>query len=360
MKKKNIEKKGNSSAKRIPFPVGLTALILLFLIFVFVAVCIGSAHLSIRDALYLILSKLPGIGQFVQTQGINEVYEQILFQVRLPRVLLAGLVGMGLSVTGTAFQGLFRNPLADPHILGVSSGAALGATLAMLFGAGTWVGGISLTGLFAFAGGLSTVFVVYRIACVGGGVQTVHLLLTGTAVSSFLSAVISFLMTRNKDGLEKIYMWTLGSFGLANWEKVCFLGIFLLLCSAVLFAVAGELNLLLTGEDTAATLGVSLKNTRIAVLLAGTFLVAACVSVSGVIGFVGLIVPHCMRLIFGPDHRVLFWCAALCGASFMIFCDMLARTVTAPTEIPVGVVTALCGAPYFIFLLGKNKRGQMK
>ena len=169
MKKKNMEKKGNSSAKRIPFPVGFTALILLFLIFVFVAVCIGSAHLSIRDALHLILSKLPGIGQFVQTQGINEVYEQILFQVRLPRVLLAGLVGMGLSVTGTAFQGLFRNPLADPHILGVSSGAALGATLAMLFGAGTWVGGISLTGLFAFAGGLSTVFVVYRIACVGGG-----------------------------------------------------------------------------------------------------------------------------------------------------------------------------------------------
>ena len=338
MKKKNMGKKGNSSAKRIPFPVGFTALILLFLIFVFVAVCIGSAHLSIRDALHLILSKLPGIGQFVQTQGINEVYEQILFQVRLPRVLLAGLVGMGLSVTGTA----------------------LGATLAMLFGAGTWVGGISLTGLFAFAGGLSTVFVVYRIACVGGGVQTVHLLLMGTAVSSFLSAVISFLMTRNKDGLEKIYMWTLGSFGLANWEKVCFLGIFLLLCSAVLFAVAGELNLLLTGEDTAATLGVSINNTRIVGLFAGTFLVAACVSVSGVIGFVGLIVPHCMRLIFGPDHRVLFWCAALCGASFMIFCDMLARTVTAPTEIPVGVVTALCGAPYFIFLLGKNKRGQIK
>lgn len=360
MMKENMGKKGYFSARRIPFSVGLVVLTLLFLAFVFAAVCIGSAHLSFTDTLRLILAKLPGIGQFVQIQEINEVYERILFQVRLPRVLLAGLVGMGLSITGTAFQGLFRNPLADPHILGVSSGAALGATLAMLSGAGTWIGGISLTGLFAFAGGLCTVFVVYRIACMGGRTQTVYLLLTGTAVSSFLSAVISFLMTRHKEGLEKIYMWTLGSFGLANWEKVCFLTVFLIVCSAVLFAVAGELNLLLMGEDTAVTLGVSLKNMRIAVLFAGTFLVAACVSVSGVIGFVGLIVPHCMRLIFGPDHRTLFWCAALCGASFMIFCDMLARTVTAPTEIPVGVVTALCGAPYFIFLLGRNRRGQIK
>ncbi len=354
--KRKTKKEGNASVRRIPLSVGLLVLAVLVLALLLAAACIGSAHLSVKDALRLLGSRLPGIGKLVDTEGIGEVYGRILFQVRLPRVILAGLVGAGLSVTGAAFQGLFRNPLADPHILGVSSGAALGATLAMLFGAGGWFGGISLTGLAAFAGGLLTVFVVYRIACAGSVVKTVHLLLTGTAVSSFLSAVISFLMTRHEDELEKIYMWTLGSFGAASWEKIRFMGIFLLAGSLVLLALGRELNLLAAGEDTAVTLGVSLRAVRAIIIVAGTFLVAACVSVSGVIGFVGLIVPHCMRLIFGPDHRGLLPCAALGGAGFMIFCDMLARTVTAPTEIPVGVVTAIIGAPYFILLLARSKR----
>lgn len=355
--KRKRKAKRNAPIRRIPLSVGFLVLAALLFALLLAAACVGSAHLSVPDALRLLLSRLPGIGRFVQTEGIGEVYERILFQVRLPRVVLAGLVGMGLSITGAAFQGLFRNPLADPHILGVSSGAALGATIAMLFGSGGWFGGISFTGLAAFAGGLLTVFAVYRIACTGRVVQTVHLLLTGTAVSSFLSALISFLMTRHADELEKIYMWTLGSFGAASWEKIRFLGIFLVVGSTLLLAVSRELNLLAAGEDTAVTLGVSLKAVRAIVIVAGTFLVAACVSVSGVIGFVGLIVPHCMRLIFGPEHRRLLPCAALGGAGFMIFCDMLARTVTAPTEIPVGVVTAIIGAPYFIFLLAKSKRG---
>lgn len=349
-------KKRKNFGKRIPFCLGFPVLIALLFIVLLIAVCIGSAHLSTGDVLHLIAAKLPIIGKIINTEGIGEVYERILFQVRLPRIILAGFVGAGLSVTGAAFQGLFRNPLADPHILGVSSGAALGATIAMLCGFGTWFLGISLIGIFAFAGGLITVFIVYQIACVGGGGRAVHLLLTGTAISSFLSALISFFMTRHQDELEKIYMWTLGSFGAATWEKVRFLGIFLLAGCLVLFSVSRELNLLAAGEDSAVTLGVSLRTTRAIIIVAGTILVAACVSVSGVIGFVGLIVPHCMRLLFGPEHKKLLPCAMLCGAIFMIFSDMLARTVTAPTEIPVGVVTAMIGAPYFIFLLAGNHR----
>lgn len=355
-KNKKMEREDRKHfGKRIPFCFGFPILIVLFFIVLLVAACVGSAHLGVGDALRLLIEKFPVIGKFVDTKGIAEVYERILFRVRLPRVILAGLVGAGLSVTGTAFQGLFCNPLADPHILGVSSGAALGATIAMLFGSGAWFLGISLTGFAAFFGGLATVFVVYQIACAGGRGKAVHLLLTGTAVSSFLSALISFLMTRHQDELEKIYMWTLGSFSAATWEKVHFLAFFLLIGYLVLFSFGRELNLLAAGEDSAVTLGVSLKTTRAIIIVAGTFLVAACVSVSGVIGFVGLIVPHCMRLLFGPEHKKLLSCAAVCGALFMIFCDMLARTVTAPTEIPVGVVTALIGAPYFIFLLARVK-----
>ncbi len=353
-KKRSGAKSG--SVKRIPFGAGFAVLGFAFFAALVLSVCAGSANLGAGDALRLLAAKIPGIGGLVDTGGISEVYGRILFQVRLPRVCLAGLCGAGLSLTGAAFQGLFRNPLADPHILGVSSGAALGATVAMLFGSGAWFGGFSMTGISAFFGGLAAVFVVYRVASYSGTAQTVHLLLAGTAVSSFLSALISFLMTRNQDELKKIYMWTLGSFDTASWEKVRFLAFFLVLCGAVLFAFARELNLLATGEDTAVTLGVPIAATRVIIIVAGTFLVAACVSVSGVIGFVGLIVPHCMRLVFGPGHKRLLPCAALCGAFFMMFCDTLARTVTAPAEIPVGVVTAMIGAPYFIFLLAGSKR----
>ena len=357
---KGMGKQSGSLVQRIQFGVGFTVLAVLFFAVLLISVCVGSASLNAADALRLLLAKVPGMGGLMDTEGIGEVYGRILYKVRLPRVCLAGLCGAGLSLTGAAYQGLFRNPLADPHILGVSSGAALGATTAMLFGSGAWFGGLSITGIAAFLGGLATVFFVYHIAGMGGTVQTLHLLLTGTAVSSFLSAMISFLMTRNQDELKRIYMWTLGSFDAASWEKVRFLGIFLLLCGAVLFAFSRELNLLATGEDAAVTLGASLVYTRAAVIVAGTFLVAACVSVSGVIGFVGLIVPHCMRLVFGPEHKRLLPCAALCGALFMIFCDMLARTVTAPTETPVGVVTAMVGAPYFIILLARSKRGRRR
>ena len=345
-------------SRRLPFGAGLAVMIILLISAGLGAACVGSASLRIADALRLLAARLPLIGNAVDVSGIDGVYETILYRVRLPRIFLAGLVGMGLSLTGTAFQGLFRNPLADPHILGVSSGAALGATFAMLFGGSFWLGGLSLTGLAAFAGGLAAVLAVYRIAGAGTGLQNIYLLLTGTAVNSLLSAIISLLMTRHEEQLERIYMWTLGSFGSASWEKVRFLALFVLIFGALLIAMARELNLLAAGEDTARTMGVSMGTTRRIIIAAGTVLVAACVSVSGIIGFVGLIIPHCMRLLFGPEHRRLMPYSMLAGAIFLIFCDTQARTLTAPTEIPVGVVTSVFGAPYFIYLLYRQKRGR--
>ncbi len=320
------------------------------------AVCCGSANITAGEVMRLMLAKVPFLGQLVDCGDIAGNYALIVYQVRLPRILLAMFVGMALSACGAAFQGLFRNPLADPHILGVSSGAALGAAIAMLYGTGTKLLGLGAVGVAAFAGALLTVFIVYRIA--GGGTRgkTVHLLLTGTAISSFLSAVMSLLMTRHQETLDKVYLWTLGSFSAATWDKVCFLCIFVVAGTAYMLFLSKELNLLSVGEDTAQTLGVSIRRVRRRVILTGSLLVAASVAVSGVIGFVGLIIPHCVRLLFGSNHERLIPASMLAGAVFLILCDTIARTVIAPSEIPVGVVTSLFGAPYFIYLLCREKK----
>ncbi|MBQ9120423.1 MAG: iron ABC transporter permease [Lachnospiraceae bacterium] len=344
---------------RWPF---ITILVILFLLLFFVivfAVCTGSANIKAEEAIRLLLAKIPLLGQGIDcTESIINNHALIVYQVRLPRILLAMLVGMALSITGAAFQGLFRNPLADPHILGVSSGAALGATFAMLSGAGIQFLGLGAVGIAAFAGALITVFIVYQIAGIGAGRKTVHLLLTGTAISSFLSALMSLLMTRHQETLEKVYLWTLGSFSSATWDKVLFLILFVMVGALLLMLLSRELNLLSVGEDTAGTLGVSIQRVRKLIIISGSLLVAASVAVSGVIGFVGLIVPHCVRLLFGSNHERLMPASMLVGAIFMILCDTIARTVTAPSEIPVGVVTSLFGAPYFIYLLYREKAGQ--
>lgn len=342
--------------RKMPFGMAVSLLLLSLFLIMVCAACTGSADIPVSDAVKLLIARVPGIGRLCDLSKIRPAHQLIVYQVRLPRIFLSGLVGMGLAVTGAAFQGLFRNPLADPHILGVSSGAALGATLAMLSGVHLRFFGMGAIGLFAFAGGLVTVLVVYRVACTGAMVKSMHLLLTGTAASSLLSSVISLLMTRNREELEKIYLWTLGSFSAASWDKVGFLLAFLVLGSGLLLAMGRELNLLAAGEDTARTLGVSIRTARWIIILAGTFLVAACVSASGIIGFVGLIIPHCVRLVSGADHSRLLPYSMLAGAIFMIFCDTLARVVTAPSEIPVGVVTAIFGAPYFIYLMYRDKR----
>lgn len=314
---------------------------------ILVSVSIGSANISVADSLKIILHR-PETG---------DIYNTIIWKVRLPRVLLSGLVGAGLALAGTTFQGLFENPLADPHILGVSSGAALGSTIAMFFGI-THISfmGIGSIGFFAFAGALVTTVLVYGIARTGSRVSAVHIVLAGTAISAMLSAVINVIMIFNHNQVEKVYFWTLGSFSGASWVKVSFIFVFVIFCGLGLLMYSRDLDALTTGEETAASLGVDTVRSKKILILIASLLVAACVSVSGIIGFVGLIIPHILRMLTGSSHRKLLPFSALGGAIFMILCDTCARTIASPAEFPVGAVTALFGGPYFIFLLYRNKK----
>lgn len=334
---------------------------LIFLLFLCVAVSasFGSADLSVGDSLKIMLHAIPGLGKYIDITEIAQVYEKIVWQIRMPRILLAGLVGCGLSVVGAVFQGLFRNPLADPHVLGVSSGAAVGATLAILSGAGLHVLGLGLIGTLAFAGALLTAFIVYRLSCLGNQLPVVNILLTGTVVSTMLSSVISLLMTFHHDKIEQVYLWTLGSFSAANWDKLSFMGIFTVLCCGIMFLFSRELDVITLGSDTAESLGIPTDRMKKILILVASMQVAACVSISGIIGFVGLVIPHCIRMISGPRHKELLPLSGIGGAIFMIVCDTIARNAAAPSEIPVGVITAMLGTPYFIYLLQRNKRGVM-
>ena len=269
---------------------------------------------------------------------------------------MSALVGAALSVVGAAFQGIFGNPLADPHILGVSSGAAFGATLAMLSGVTASFMGLGAVGVFAFSGALCTVFIVYHVSKISGEISVTGMLLTGTAISTLLSSLISLLMTFHNDRIEKVYMWTMGSFSAATWGKIRFLSIFVFAGVAVLFLYAGKLNIILMGDDEAKCLGIDVNRIRRRIIMAASLLVGAAVAVSGIIGFVGLIIPHCIRLISGSDNKRLMPYSFFLGAIFVTLCDTVARTVAAPTEIPVGIITSMFGAPYFIFLVLKRRR----
>lgn len=336
----------------------VSSILMCFVLFVsiLVSATIGSAQLSIGDSLRLILSRIPLLQNLVSIEHINASYETIIWNIRIPRILLAGLSGASLSIAGVCFQGLFRNPLADPQMIGVSSGAALGATIAVLSGASLSFIGLGGIGVFAFVGAILTVLLVYGISCTGNRALPIHIILTGTAVSSMLTAVISLLMSIKREEIEKIYMWTLGSFSSATMTKVGFLALFFLVGSLVIYYFAKDIDLILIGDETAFSLGVDAVKVKKILMVTASILVAACVSVCGTIGFVGLIIPHIVRLICGPKHKTLIPLVALTGATFLIWCDTIARTIRAPGELPVGVITALCGAPYFIFLLNRSKK----
>lgn len=317
---------------------------------------VGSSSITIVDSFKVILSKIPIINNWIDTADIKEVYEVIIWKVRLPRILQASLVGGALAVVGCTFQAIFRNSLADPHILGISSGASLGATLAILSGITLNFFGLGITSIFAFVGAVLSVLLVYKIGCLGGQFMTTNLLLTGTAIGTMLSALISLLMIYNREQLEKVYLWQLGSFSSANWNKVIFLTVISVICVTTIFMFGRDLNVILTGDDIASSLGIDTVRLKNILILICALLVASGVSVSGTIGFVGLIIPHCMKLLVGSDHRFLILFSYFGGAGFMVICDTIARTIAQPTEIPVGVITAVFGAPYFIYLLYRNTK----
>jgi len=281
--------------------------------------------------------------------AVPTIAETIVRRLRLPRIVLAAVVGFALAAAGTVMQGFFRNPMADPSIIGVSSGAAVGAVatialpLAVPFGLQT----------AAFVGALLTAFAVYLIATEGGRTPVATLLLAGVAVQSLLSALISYLLLEAGESLEKALYWMMGYLHNSSWEQVEVTLPLALLAFAVLFAYARDLNVLLLGEEDAAALGIGVERTKRILLGVASIITAAAVAVAGVIGFVGLIVPHMMRLVVGPDHRILLPTSALAGATFLVATDTLARA--GPEQLPVGIVTAAVGAPFFLYLLRRRE-----
>jgi iron complex transport system permease protein len=281
--------------------------------------------------------------------GLDQTEKTILLSIRLPRILFSGIVGAALSAAGVVFQAVLRNPLADPYILGISGGAAVGAIIGILIGAAAVPFGIA--GL-AFLGALLTIATIFTIAGPRTDGQSHTLLLTGVIINAFFSAIIMFLVSiSSSDRLRSVFFWLMGDLSLAEKGEVWFTGLFLLVGFIVMMIHARSLNLLLTGEETAMQLGVDVEKTKKILLVTASLTTAAAVSVSGTIGFVGLIIPHLLRLMLGPDHRLLLPAAVLFGASFLAAADTIARSVMAPVELPVGVITALCGAPFFIYLL---------
>lgn len=331
-------------------------LICLLLLCMVICAAVGSAGLSVKESLLIIASRIPLIGKQVDLKSMKEVYVRIVWDIRMPRILLAGFTGCGLSVVGAVFQGIFRNPLADPHILGVSSGAALGATIAMLTGIGVNFLGQGAIVLFSFASALLTVFLVYQISSIGYRSSGVTIILAGTVISTMFFSVISLLMSLNHDQIEKVYLWTLGSFSAATWSKVLILALFVIVGTATMYLFSRELDAMVTGNDVAESLGIHTAKVRKILIIFASVVVAACVSVSGIIGFAGLVIPHSIRLLSGPGHKKLIPLCCVAGAIFMIVCDTIGRSILSPSEIPVGVITAILGTPYFLFLLYRNNR----
>lgn len=280
----------------------------------------------------------------------------IIMDINLPRVVVGLFVGAGLAVCGAAMQGVFRNPLASPYILGLSSGASLGAAISMLF-AIPFIPVMITTPVLAFITCFATMALVYSMARIGGTVRVESLILSGVAVSSLLSALVSFLTFISGDKLEGIVFWTMGNLGEASWEEIAFMVPIITVCAVLLVMQAKSLNAMMLGDIHAMDLGIDVKRTRLIILLLTTMIVAAAVSFVGVIGFIGLVIPHILRILLGPDNRHIMPMSIVAGSSFILICDYLSHAVAAQFgTLPIGVVTALIGAPVFIYLLIRRKK----
>lgn len=322
-------------------------MILILLMLCLVSISVGSVYIDPGHAFRSFGGWLTG------NMPLSSEEELILFSVRLPRIIFAAVVGATLSLGGIIFQAILRNPLADPYILGISGGSALGAIIGIVIGAGSFYLGIPL---LAFLGALATVFLVFVMA--GGTRGTLldnSLLLSGVVVNAFFSAAILFFLSIvNSMELHSITFWLMGDLSHASTREIYIAGTCLIGGFSLIYAQARKMNLLVQGEETAEHLGVDVERTKQWLLIITSLVIAVAVSLAGIVGFVGIMVPHLMRLVFGSDHRVLLPASALFGASFMVIADTVARVIFAPAELPVGVITALCGAPYFIFLLKRK------
>lgn len=301
------------------------------------------------------LELLDGLPLIEVDSGLSAVHEAIVEDIRLPRVVLGLLVGATLSVSGAAYQGAFRNPLADPYLLGIAAGAGLGATIAITQDLGDGAGWVDPVPMAAFAGALLAVGLSYSAGHIGGR-SSASLVLAGVAVASFLTAAQTYVLQSNADAFREVYAWILGRIATAGWEEPALMVPYSVITSAVVLRHRRALDLLAVGDEEAQALGVDPRRVRVVVVVAASLGAAAAVSVSGLIGFVGIIVPHAVRLVFGASYRLLIPLSILFGGAFMVLADLAARTVVEPAELPIGVVTAFLGAPFFVVVLRASRR----
>jgi cobalamin transport system permease protein len=313
----------------------------------------GYIRLPAFDVIKIIMARLTGQTNLIE--GMDKIFPVVVFEVRLPRILSAAIVGAGLAICGVVFQGILLNPLADPYTLGVSAGAAFGASLAILLNIG-FMGSASVP-LFAFIGAVGTLLFVTYLAASGGGISSTNLILSGIIVAAILSAGISFLKYIADERVSVIIFWLMGSFGSRTWADVGLTFLFVTGGFLIFMFFARDLNLMSLGNRTASSLGVDTQRVTLALLITASLIAAVCVSVSGIIGFVGLLVPHMMRLLTGPDNRRLIPISLLAGAILLLAADTITRAVL-PSEIPIGVLTALIGGPFFCYIFRKQQKAK--
>lgn len=335
-------------------PIASSLLLFVILITaIILGVAIGSVPIPPRIITDLLLDRLHITN--ITIEDISK-YSTILFDIRMPRVALMALTGAALATAGATYQGLFRNPLADPYLVGVASGAGLGATIAITTNLNANPLGISIITMAAFAGGIITVGIVVLAARVAKTTPVTTMLLAGIAIGSFATAATTLLMLRRPDGLQRAFNWMLGAYLGGGWIPVKIMIPYMVLGCLLIFTNARALNVFQLGEEQAQQLGIHVERLKIILIAAATLMTASAVAFGGLIGFVGLIVPHALRILTGPDYRRLLPCCLLGGASFLVLSDLAARNIMAPQELPVGIITALTGTPFFIFLLRKLKR----
>jgi iron complex transport system permease protein len=320
---------------------------------VLLSIAVGSVFIPPADVLSVLWAGLTGAAY----NGPSSTFATIVLELRLPRTALMALAGASLAGSGAAYQGLFRNPLADPYLIGVASGAGLGAVAAMSLHWPYTTLGLMGVPLCAFLGAVLTVGVVYLLARVGKSVPTTNLILAGVAVSAFTTALTSFMMINSSGEVRRALVWLLGGAAISGWGPVLGILPYAVIGLGALLTLGHGLNVLQFGEEQARQLGLRLNRVRAIAVIASSLATAAAVAFSGIIGFVGLIIPHITRRLWGGDMRRMLPLSMLCGGAFLVIADVLARVIMAPQELPVGIITALCGAPFFLFIMRQSKEG---
>lgn len=343
----------NNRLKYILIYVFLFWAVILAVVF---AAGVGSARISFWDSMRILISRIPLLNKLTDISDIPPQYVNIIVSLRLPRIFTSMLCGIGLSICGVVFQGMFRNPMADPYILGISSGGVLGAAIAFVTGTQFAFFHFGIVPLYSFIGAMAATIAVYIIAQKGGRLDSNILILSGVAIGFLCSSLVSLIIIASKDQAHRIIFWTLGSMTGASWKTVFVMLPIIFIGSIILLANSANLNILSTGDETAVSLGLNASLVKKLLLFTATAITAISVCFCGTIGFVGLIVPHAVRFLTGPNHKRLMPISALGGALFLLLCDTAARTLFAPQEIPIGVITSLFGVPFFISLLVRNKR----